>query len=257
MRRLLKLFNLMEINSVPELPKLPPYDSRSFMKMKGFLPVDNSLQFDAYEMAKKTIYSLKPRRILDAGCGDGHSENFFLQCSPESQWLGLDITESDEAKLRKNGNPKIIEFDGREFPFDDQQFDLVFSRQVLEHVENPSLHLREIHRVLRKGGIVVGSTSVLEPFHSDSFWCFTPLGLHRVLSDSGLELQEIRPGIDSLTLIRRSMTGEKALNRYFSEESPNNIALEAMLEKQNASVQLRNWIKAIYSGHLVFSAVKN
>ncbi|MDR1112000.1 MAG: class I SAM-dependent methyltransferase [Deltaproteobacteria bacterium] len=43
-------------------------------------------------------------------------------------------------------------------PYPDQSFDLVTSTEVIEHLENPRLFLREIARVLRPGGHAILST---------------------------------------------------------------------------------------------------
>jgi len=43
-------------------------------------------------------------------------------------------------------------------PFCDEAFDLVMSQEVVEHVRDPFQALREMRRVLRKGGIVFPGT---------------------------------------------------------------------------------------------------
>ena len=60
--------------------------------------------------------------------------------------------------------------------------------------------------MLAPAGLFAGSTSQLEPFHSLSMWNYTPVGFCALLSESGLDVVELRPGIDGLTLIARRLT---------------------------------------------------
>lgn len=69
-------------------------------------------------------------------------------------------------------------------PFAGGSFDVVGSSQVLEHLRDPRRTVREVTRVLKRGGRFCGSTSLLEPFH-DSYFNFTHLGLAELLSEEG------------------------------------------------------------------------
>jgi hypothetical protein len=57
-------------------------------------------------------------------------------------------------------------YDGVHIPLKEAAVDLVYSRQVFEHVRHPESLIGELHRVLKPGGLFVGSTSQLEPFYS-------------------------------------------------------------------------------------------
>ena len=81
---------------------------------------------------------------------------------------------------------------------------MIYCNQVLEHVRFPERLLREVCRVLKPNGYFVGATSQLEPYHSLSVWNYTPHGFRLLVKEVGLQLQEIRPGIDALTLIIRA-----------------------------------------------------
>jgi hypothetical protein len=87
--------------------------------------------------------------------------------------------------------------------------------------------------VLKADGIFVGSTSHLEPFHSRSYWNYTPYGFCVLLREAGFRSIVVRPGIDSLTLIgRRYLSYVKLadlLEPFFTFESPMNALLEVGL----------------------------
>jgi SAM-dependent methyltransferase len=47
---------------------------------------------------------------------------------------------------------------GEQIPYPDQSFDLVFSVNVLEHLEQPEKVFAEIHRILKPGGVFLSKT---------------------------------------------------------------------------------------------------
>jgi hypothetical protein len=51
--------------------------------------------------------------------------------------------------------------------------------------------LSEVARVLRPGGLFIGSCAFLEPFHGDSYCHFSPNGLHSVLTGAGFTVAHL------------------------------------------------------------------
>jgi SAM-dependent methyltransferase len=86
----------------------------------------------------------------------------------------MDIPASNYADARVF---PILEYDGSEFPFPDQAFDVVYTSNLLEHVNDLASMHAEIRRVLAPGGKVL---HVL-PTHSWRLWTlFTEvMGRHR------------------------------------------------------------------------------
>lgn len=90
--------------------------------------------------------------ILDVGCGNGDIAAFFAEAN--------DVAGVDVADRVKPGN-HCFEFcviDSERLPFADGRFDAVLSHHVIEHVRDQQLHLAEIARVLRPGGIAYLAT---------------------------------------------------------------------------------------------------
>ena len=223
------------------------------------VPEDFSRQTSSFSMAEHLAGRMTGvDRILDLGCGTGTSADFFKKIIPHAQWIGLDIEKSPEVASRTKTGAEFHSFDGINISFGDNSFDLIFSNQVLEHVRHPVELLKEARRVLKPEGFMVGSTSHLEPYHSFSIRNYTPYGFRLLLEESGLHLEEIRPGIDSLTLIIRLGLGRpKFFSRWFRKESPLNklISLFGKLSwKSHAEI---NVLKLIFCGQFAFIARKN
>lgn len=102
--------------------------------------------------------------FLDAGCGDGR----YLAALPTlgalpARIVGLDIADSilrtaRAATSAAGVDAELVRGNLESMPFPGQQFDLVLCTQAIEHVLDPPLALRELHRVLRPGGTLVIST---------------------------------------------------------------------------------------------------
>jgi SAM-dependent methyltransferase len=197
----------------------------------------------------------RPWRVLDLGCGDGRSFDAFRRRDPEVDWVGLDLEDSPEVATRTRRDARFATFDGERIPFADESFDLVFCKQVLEHVRRPEPLLAEVARVLAAGGCFAGSTSQLEPYHSLSVGNHTPYGLAELMRGVGLEVLELRPGIDGLTLVARRLLARGGLmERWWTRESPLNRAIDFGGRLARADPRTRNAAKLLFCGQFAFLA---
>jgi len=87
-------------------------------------------------------------RILEIGAGPTNECSRTL--SEIGQVTGIDI--DPDVKNNRFLSQAVV-YDGRRMPFDDATFDACVSNWVLEHVEHPMDHFREVARVLRPGGV--------------------------------------------------------------------------------------------------------
>lgn len=197
-------------------------------------------------------------RVLDLGCGAGHSVDRFRALEPDVRWVGVDIAESPEVSGRTRADAAFATFDGESLPFEDGSFDLVWCKQVLEHVRRPIGLIDEAARVLAPGGLFCGSTSQMEPFHSRSTQNPTPYGLTLTLRDAGLEVRELRPSIDSLTLIVRRAVGRRGsvFDRWWDRDSPLNRAISLYGRARGLDARSVNAAKLVLCGSFTFVAFK-
>jgi SAM-dependent methyltransferase len=95
-------------------------------------------------------------KILDFGCGSGSAV-------VEARSKGLDVFGCDLSNglgsapkvLVERGVLRAIDMSNYRIPFENDQFDLVASHQVLEHVQNYDEVLHEVRRVLKAGGVSI------------------------------------------------------------------------------------------------------
>lgn len=227
-------------------------------ELQSCLPKDSARQANAMYYARKLGTDLPTgATVLDLGCGTGVSLDLFREVAPKARWIGIDIEHSPEVDARIRADGDFMTFDGVHIPVDDSSIDLIYSRQVFEHVRYPEQLLSEILRVLKPGAAFVGSTSHLEPYHSFSYWNFTPFGFKRLVESAGLQLTEIRPGIDAIALITRAYRhNDSDMNRWFAEESPLNQEIDAWAEVGKRNIQEIAFRKLSFCGQFCFWVCK-
>jgi SAM-dependent methyltransferase len=116
--------------------------------------------------------------VLDAGCGVGSIALDVAPMVAPGQVSGVDVDAGQIEAARRTAVERGI--DNAEFqtgsvlelPFDDASFDVVYSNAVLMYLPDPVEALREMHRVLRPGGLAAVSdddlgTIVMTPENPD------------------------------------------------------------------------------------------
>lgn len=101
-------------------------------------------------------------KIADFGCGRGDYLEVFKNLGFEP--YGLDISPS--VNNLKDYNVKQVDFINDEFPYVEEKFDFVFSKSVIEHLQDPSTYLSAIYQSLENGGKAV----VMTPSWSHTYW---------------------------------------------------------------------------------------
>jgi len=222
--------------------------------------ISSDLKVRHWQQLLAEIPRLPGRRLLDFGCGNARRRKSVLKLGFE--WRGLDVPDSQEA-LSRTDDTDVTLYDGGAVPFDDASCYVVLSTQTFEHVADPHLTLSEVARVLDSGGFLVGSTSHLEPYHSDSTFTYTPAVFAKLLAQYSLVPVEISAGMDGLTLMVRRLVRQmgavdqaKALNPFFTEASPINQLIEQAGQRQGVDPRRVNALKLELVGQFHFLARK-
>jgi SAM-dependent methyltransferase len=85
-------------------------------------------------------------KVLENGCGVGMYVEHLTPYSGRVHGLEYDFERAREAGARSTG---IVNAAGEYLPYPDSIFDLILSHEVLEHVQDDALAVREMVRVLR------------------------------------------------------------------------------------------------------------
>ena len=99
------------------------------------------------------------KTVLDLGCNNGYGSEILFNSAKKV--VGVDVSERavSAAKIRYKHLP--IDFqtiDGRRLPFENNEFEMVVSFQVIEHIVDQNLYLNELKRVLAPNGTVLFTT---------------------------------------------------------------------------------------------------
>ena len=94
-------------------------------------------------------------KVLDVCCGRGEFINEFINLGLEGH--GVDI--NDNAKKHFPAlNLKLADLEKDKLPYNDNEFDIVFNKSVVEHFLSPEKIIKECFRVLKPGGIIITMT---------------------------------------------------------------------------------------------------
>ena len=103
-------------------------------------------------------------------------------------WVSVDLYDN---------SPEIdFNYDIADLRFEDEVFDRIACNAILEHVVDPTIALRELHRVLKVGGRIWVEVPFYQPYHPDphDYWRVSPEGLRAWMKD----FRELRSGVFSI-----------------------------------------------------------
>ena len=153
-----------------------------------------------------------------------------LGCGPRDQAIPAEYFKYKYVGIDCFGKSADILADAHAIPFQDATFDGILSFAVLEHLHNPFIAVQEIERLLRPGGVFVGTVSQGEPFHA-SFFHHTPYGLlSLVRTVPTLKIVRLWSSLDTLEslarmgryprVVRYALQGLDILHKYLPFLAP-------------------------------------
>jgi len=195
---------MIQIFPRPEKIYLDSFYDEYFDADPSFSAANQFKKMNTFDDVLSFIKALYPKSctLLDLGCGNGAS----LEIAQKK--YGLDVFGVDkgasacEVCAKKGIKTYCGELDDARFP--DNNFDVVVTFHVIEHVLKPRQLLVEVNRILKKGGLFVVKTPNVDsklarltgpfwgfmnpPFHINYF---TPRTLRIFLEDTGFSVENI------------------------------------------------------------------
>ncbi|MGH9761660.1 MAG: class I SAM-dependent methyltransferase, partial [Blastocatellia bacterium] len=112
------------------------------------------------DVAEQMIEAMNPSpadRVLDLGCGIGWATRSIASRVISGSAVGVDIADEMIGRAMANpSNTNNISFfvaSAASLPFDDSYFDKVFSVESLYYYLDIPAGLKEVHRVMKPGGV--------------------------------------------------------------------------------------------------------
>lgn len=165
-------------------------------------------------------------RVLDLACGVMPYKEYLMEGGLINEYIGVDLPPTEYHHTVK---PDFY-WDAKTLPFADESFDWVIATEFLEHYHDTNEILKEINRVLKRGGSFFFTVPCIWPLHEVPYDShrFTPYALEEHLKGNEFFDIKIKPlgGIDlsmalmaSLWFEKRNLSGLKArvIGRVFKQ----------------------------------------
>lgn len=180
----------------------------------------------------QSTHTQKIEKLLVVGCGKG-IEAAILAQQLDAKVIGIDLKDEFDATAKQFADLTIG--NAMQLEFADETFDYIFSYHALEHIDDPKLALREMHRVLKTDG---------------GFWIGTP-NRSRILGyvggkDTSLS-QKIRWNIaDWRMRLAGKFRNEFGAHAGFTSDELNGLLSDVFSNVDEMTIRYFN---SIYSGH--------
>lgn len=191
----------------------------NYQKHVSANPLQRFLIDNFYKHLLRTIKPIKPKKILDVGCGEGFTLIKLKHAKIGEDYEGIDHSD-DALSIGKKLNPKLDIKKGNVYmlPYKDNSFDLLICTEVLEHLKDPEKALLEILRVTNKYAVLSVPN---EPFfilanllrgkhlktfgnHPEHINHWTGSGFRKFLRKNGFKISAIKyPFPWTLVLVRK------------------------------------------------------
>lgn len=176
---------------------------------------------------------IKPKRILDLGCGTGIFSLALKRLYPDAQIVGLDLAQQMLKQARKKQGWRrrwgLVTGDMNRLPFADGIFDLVFANQVVHWGSSLPHVFRELNRIMHVNGCLMFTTLGPDTFkelkaawasidayqHTHTFADMHDVGdqlLQEYFLDPVVDMELITVCYKSISLLLNSLKDQGVLN---------------------------------------------
>ena len=208
------------------------------------------------EILDKFEKNRKTNNILDVGCGIG----YFLEEAKKRNWNVYGTEYTDKAvEICTAKGINIVKGKLNPENYENIEFDIITSFEVLEHINNPIEELNNFNKLLRKGGIVYLTTPNFNSLlryrlkadygvicYPEHLCYYTPKTLKKVFEVTGFKTKKIESTGISITRLKNAKKKEK--QAIISKQSSDEI-----LRNKMESNKILNFVKIIVNKILTIS----
>ena len=105
-------------------------------------------------------------KILDLGCGKGEFTKILSEKVGTTDIYGIEFVDAVAQLAEESGIKAYRANLNEKLPIKDEMFDFVHANQVIEHLYETDVFIKEIYRLLKEGGYAIISTPNLSSFHN-------------------------------------------------------------------------------------------
>jgi len=131
--------------------------------------------------------------VLDLGCGHGCVGRF--KPSADIKVYGLDMDREVVQQASQYEIAQVYDLESGHLPYEDEYFDGIIAKDVLEHLLRPWLVVAEMKRVLRPGKTSIASVPIARP---RAVWAdythirgYTRHSLRMMFEDAGFNVVQV------------------------------------------------------------------
>lgn len=157
---------------------------------KKFILLREALSHIKGEMFVAILRQRNIKRVLDIGCGDGVL-GVYLREKIGAETYGIDISEKGVKIANRRGLVAKVGDAQKEIPFQAGFFDAVIANEIIEHLYNPDSFLKEVKKVLRKGGLFIIGTPNMSFWFNRFLFIF---GVYPLYLEASTEFRKIGVG---------------------------------------------------------------
>lgn len=166
----------------------------------------------ALAFLEKATSKVKDVKVLDIGSGDTCFPSYLANKGYKVSTIDIDAKAIfNQEKIRKerlNVRYDILRMDACELGFSSNSFDAVFAISSLEHIPNDIPAIKEIHRILKKDGILILSLPFSRKYRCPQF--IKGNFFQRFHTDADIEKK-----YNGFSIVRRRYIGKALFTRTF------------------------------------------
>jgi len=193
-----------------------------YNQRKFFQSNDLNQKINYRNLMEISRISNKRKRLLEIGCATG----YFLQAARDEfgfDVFGVELNEETSQFAREKRGLDVRTTTLEEVGFPESFFDVVYMRDVFKHIQKPREMLQEIHRILRKGGLIVievpNVNGLIYKFVGERHVCIFGLAHFNFFSDKTLKYILLKTGFETIQIKMNSLdfTLPSLINYLFGE----------------------------------------